>query len=80
MFNWHEKKHVGYFMASNKELVLMAMLLLEEDDVDNKGHYSQLLSDLAAHDTPGFQNFMRMNFPYKSSINRSESKRNSAIE
>ena len=25
-------------------------------------HYSQLLSDLAAHDTPGFQNFMRMDF------------------
>ena len=30
----------------------------------NKGHYSQLLSDLAAHDTPGFQNFMQMDFEH----------------
>ena len=30
----------------------------------NKGLYSQLLSDLAAHDTPGFQNFMRMDFEH----------------
>ena len=55
--------HVDNNMASNEELVLMAMLLLDEDDEDIKekkriwcrllernrnGHYSQLLPDLAS--------------------------------
>jgi hypothetical protein len=55
-------------MASKKELVVIAaMLFLEEDDeeVKEKKHiWSQLLPDLAAHDTPGFEKFMRMDFDH----------------
>jgi hypothetical protein len=30
----------------------------------NKGYFVQLLPDLAAHDTPGFEKFMRMDFDH----------------
>jgi hypothetical protein len=30
----------------------------------NKGSFGQLLPDLAAHDTPGFEKFMRMDFDH----------------
>ena len=77
--------HVDNNMASNEELVLMAMLLLDEDDEDikgkktylepalaletnRKGHYSQLLPDLAAHDTPGFDKFMRKDFEHSKKL------------
>ena len=74
-------------------VVIAAMLLLEEDDEEvkekkriwsrhwllerKKGYFGQLLPDLAAHDTPGFEKFMRMDF--RININAQHKTRKRAI-